>query len=319
MARIVHHGQEMSIVSAHEGIVWPLFLAGLPGDETLLVSGAAHPDHQLRRWEVATGEVLWETRDGELYHGCFGLALSLGDGKQILAAATENGVQRRDASTGSPLPDMPDLTPGTIWSVDSCAMGDGRVMLIGAGNDHLVYRWDAITGTALGAPLSGHGSSVKCVKADRVPGRGLLIASADDDGTVRLWDGDSGKSRSTFAVGGEVMDIDLFVPRAGIPVLTCADIDGVLYRWNAASGEPLGQPIETGDRVGSLTSVAVADEPRLLVSSESGVVRQWHATTGRLLDDSIHGISVAALARPDGSIILATGLVDGGIHIRTLS
>jgi WD40 repeat protein len=102
-------------------------------------------------------------------------------------------------------------------------------------------------------------------------------------------------------------------------VLTCADIDGVLYRWNAASGESLGQPIETGDRVSSLTSVAVADEPRLLVSSESGVVRQWHATSGRLLDDSIHGISVAALARPDGSIILATGLVDGDIHIRTLS
>jgi WD40 repeat protein len=319
MARIVHHEREICIVSAHEGIVWPLFLARLPGDETLLISGAAHPDYQLRRWDVTTGEVLWETRDGELYYGCFGLALSLGDGKQILAVATENGVQRWDASTGSPLPDTPDLTPGTISSVDSCAMGDGYVMLVGAGNDHLVYRWDAITGTALGAPLSGHGSSVKCVKADRVPGRGLLIASAGDDGTVRLWNGDSGENLRTFAVGGEVMDIDLFVPRAGIPVLTCADIDGVLYRWNAVSGEPLGQPIDTGDRVGSLTSVAVAGEPRLLVSSESGIVRQWHATTGRILDDSIHGISVTALACPDGSIILATGLADGDIHIRTLS
>jgi WD40 repeat protein len=317
MPQVVHHERALHIESAHNGIVWPVFLAGPPDDEVLLVSGAAHPDHHLRRWNASTGDMVWQTRDGDLYEGCFGLALARGGGRQILAAATDMGVKRWDARTGDLLPGPPELSPGTVWGVATCDLDDGRVMLVGAGNDHLVRRWDALTGTVLGEPLHGHASSVKCVTTGRVPGHGLLIAAGGDDGTVRLWRAADGNALATFTAGGEVLDVDLLVPAAGEPVLTCGDSEGVLHLWNPVSGERLGHPLETGEMIGSLTSVEVAGEPRLLASSESGVVRQWHATTGRMLQ-SLRGISVAALSRPDGTVLLATGLENGEIHIKPL-
>ncbi len=306
------------LVAAHGGIVWPPLFGRLSSGRTVLISGAANPDHLLRCWDAMSGESVWELQEGELRYGCFDLALvEAPDGRDVLAVATEVGVHRWDARSGVRMENTDQLTLGTVWGLDSVVAADGSVLLVGAGNDHLVYRWDPISGTAVGTPLAGHCSSVKCVAAGDVPGRGVLIASGSDDGTVRRWDGSTGECFSVSeAVAAETLDLDLLVSRSGVSVLTCADSDGVLRRWDAVSGEPLGKPIETDEMVGSLTSVDVGGEPRVIASSESGLVRQWHAVTGRLIEESQTGMSVAAVALPDGRALLASGTEDGDVSVR---
>lgn len=318
MTRIVHNDRGFGITSAHDGIVWPLLFGRFSSDRMVLVSGVANPENLLRCWDAMTGDMIWGLKHGELRYGCFGLALvRAGDGRDVLAAATEVGVQRWDACSGTRLEDTGDLTPGTVWGLDSCVTADGSPLLVGAGNDHLVYRWDPILGTTAGTPLVGHHSSVKCVVAGDVPGPGVLIASGSDDGTVRRWDGATGECVSVSdAIAAEILDLDLLVSQSGISVLTYGDSDGVLHRWDAVSGQPLGEPIDTGEMVGSLASTDVAGEPRVIASSESGLVRQWHAVTGRLVDESHAGMSVAAIALADGRALLASGTEDGDISIR---
>lgn len=320
MSRIAPQDSALHIASAHSGIVWPLLLGALSSDDVVLFSGAARPDVRLCCWDATTGEHLWATWDGELCHGCFGLTLVRAPGgRDILAAATEAGVQRWEARSGAPLTDVDLPRPSTIWGVDSCALGDGRSLLAGAGNDHLVHRWDAVTGAALGAPLAGHHSSVKCVAARTIPGRGALIASGSDDGTVRRWDALTGECVGVGdPVDAEILDVGLTVSRAGMCLLTAADGEGAVHRWDAVTGERLGPALQSGERVGSLATADVAGEPRIFASSESGLVRQWHAITGRLLDVAPAGMSVAAVPVSDGRTLLATGTRHGDISVRAV-
>ncbi|WP_307865519.1 WD40 repeat domain-containing protein [Streptomyces montanisoli] len=226
-------------------------------------------------------------------------------------------MQRWDLPSGMLLEATEELALGTIWGLDSYATGDGKILLVGAGNDHLLHRWDAESGTKAGAPLAGHRSSVKCVASKAVPGRGTLIASGSDDGTVRRWDAANGEFLGVSKViNADILDVDLLVSKSGVFLLTCGDSDGVLHRWDAATGQPLGAPIETGEMVGSLVSVDVVGEPMIIASSESGLVRQWHALTGHLVDESPAGMSVAAMVQADGRVLLATGTEDGEISLR---
>ncbi|MDT0487128.1 WD40 repeat domain-containing protein [Streptomyces doebereineriae] len=298
--------------------MWPLLFGRLSSDQMVLISGAAHPDNRLCCWDAMTGESVWGLQDGELRYGCFDLSvIKAHDGRDVLAVSTEVGVQRWEARSGIRLEDTSDLTLGTIWGLDSIVAADGSPILVGAGNDHMVYRWDPISGTTAGTPLAGHRSSVKCVAVGDVPARGVLIASGSDDGTVRRWDGATGECVGVSdVINAEILDMNLLVSRSGVSVLTCGDSDGVLHRWDAVTGERLGNPIETGEMVGSLTSVDVADEPRIVAPSASGLVRQWHAVTGRLIDESHTGMSVAAVVLPDGRALLASGTEDGDISIR---
>ena len=55
--------------------------------------------------------------------------------------------------------------------------------------------WDAVTGAALGEPLTGHAGAVAAVAVGRAGGRDVIV-SGGQDGTVRVWDAVTGAARS---------------------------------------------------------------------------------------------------------------------------
>ena len=106
---------------------------------------------------------------------------------------------------------------------------------------------------------------------------GTLLASADDDGTVRLWDSGTGQLvhvlHATSPQGG-VREV-AFSPNGKL--LASADGDGTVRLWNPATGQPVGVPIPADTTPDSaVLAVAFGPSSHLLTSgANDGRVRLW--------------------------------------------
>jgi hypothetical protein len=145
---------------------------------------------------------------------------------------------------------------------------------------------------------------------------GGRIASAGDDGWVRLWDKDTGRAVGSLkandhgdAVFGIALSPDgtrLAVPGTG----------NVIQLFNSTATEKIGVPLE--GHTGVVTSLAFSSDGRHLVSGGlDGTVRLWDITTGHqlpaLLDDPTDKVTSVAFS-PDGRRA-ACGTLDHGIRL----
>ena len=72
---------------------------------------------------------------------------------------------------------------------------------------------------------------------------GKLLASADADGTVRLWNSATGQPASALlpaVIGTGRRDAVAFSPDGKL--LATADGDGTVQLWNTATGRPVARP-----------------------------------------------------------------------------
>jgi WD40 repeat protein len=186
---------------------------------------------------------------------------------------------------------------------------DGRTLL-SAGDDGTVSRWDAATGREL-VRCKGHGGPVR-VLALLEKGR---VASASDDGTVRLWELPSAGGTGTAEArevgrfeleGGEVEGM-----AAAGRLLAAGTASGLVVVRDLAAGKELHH---FGQEGGAFV-VGLSPEGKLLVTSgERGGLRSWDTRTGRPLG-SLESEPVACLAfAPDGRT-LATGDFDNRITL----
>lgn len=241
---------------------------------------------------------MWQV---DLWAGGGECAVAQADGGgAILAAASEDGVERLDALTGAVLA-SPRMEVSTVWDVAPGVLPDGRSFFAGAGHHHEVHRWDAVTGEPLGEPLVGHEACVLPVAAAAEGGNGgAVIVSGDEAGVVLLWDAATG-TRIGERITGPCGSVRQIVPlglSGGSSLLVCVDRDGLLWRWDAVTGEPVGEPVRLGDedllnRPGLLLAPPAADR------SSASVWRRfsnWSAVRG----ERYRGAERWAEARPVG-------------------
>ncbi|MET9047065.1 WD40 repeat domain-containing protein [Streptomyces sp. NPDC004362] len=242
----------------------------------MVVLSSSHGGDRCYRWDPETGREMWSA---ELYaDGGPGKAVACPPGGgAVLASANEEGVERLDALTGEELssPYMEEVS--TVWDVDAGVLPGGRHFFVGAGSD--VFRWDAVSGDPLGAPLTGHRGLVMAVTA--VPGRNgtALIAAGDENGVILRWDPKTGDRIGNPITGSRariMQIISLFLP-TGSTLVFATDFDSTLWRWDASTGESVGEPMSLGSEYPIVASAVVDGGARLFTSGTDNMVREWDA------------------------------------------
>lgn len=157
--------------------------------------------------------------------------------------------------------------------------------------------------------LVGHSKRVESVTFSR---DGNLLASGSRDGTVKLWDADTGAERRTFTGHwGRLYSVDF--NRDG-RLLASGGRDGTVRIWDVDSGEEKHVLEGHTDRV---TSVVFYPTSNTVVSaSDDNTIRLWDADTGdhlRTVHAHAHRIIDLAIS-PDGKM-LASSSIDSSVRL----
>jgi WD40 repeat protein len=270
--------------------------------------GSAGADGKIRLWSIATQRPEGRPLVG---HGSqvTGLAFSR-DGTTLASASYDGTLRLWDLTT----PSRPSVTirqRGPFNAITTIAFSpDGRLLATGAYDD-AVRIWSVAARRELGAPLVGHGDSVRSVAFS--PNGGTL-ASGSYDGTVRLWSVASRQAlgsplRAPHAAGVSSV---AFSPDGR---LLASGSYGTVGVWDLAARRLVGEGTGYG---GEVNSVAFSPDGRSLASGGSDkLLRLWDVArlqrTGKPVASG-PGVGEAVAFSPQGRL-LATGGSDGTVRL----
>ncbi|WP_157984740.1 nSTAND1 domain-containing NTPase [Lentzea terrae] len=211
----------------------------------------------------------------------------------------------RAVPVGTPLtapPDSDRMTGNIALSPD------GEVLAAAARSGNTVVLWDI---TRADAPrlepvrLTGHTALLEHVQFSH---KGRLLASASDDGTVRLWDTTGPHPLSTLDADTGIVYASAFSPSDD--VLAAVTENGYVALWdvrNPREPAPLGRPIKVAPD--DARSLAISPDGRTLaVGIANGTVLMWDMGNPRApqpIGD--------ATAGPDGFVHALTFSPDGTV------
>jgi WD40 repeat protein len=260
---------------------WVNAFAFTPDGKTLISVG---DEKTVRYWDLATGKV---TRRLEVAEGVADAASVSPDGKTLAVVGRRVGnaqgaIHTWDLATGRPLQ---SFGPGGIWKIDLPFTPVSKQLASG-GEGFTASLWDVATGKEVrrfehprpAGPLRGFGPPRKLdlVLALAISPDGKTLATADNDGVIRLWELSTGKERLQIKTTAGKFGVFAICSLAYAPdgrTLASAGGDRVIRLWEAATGKERRRLEGHTDTVWSL---AFAPDGRLLASAGAdGTARLW--------------------------------------------
>ncbi|MCE9603506.1 MAG: hypothetical protein K8U03_01235 [Planctomycetia bacterium] len=292
-------GRQITIYEAHKT---PVSAVSFTTDGAAVVS--AGTDKLAQIWSATDAKPL-QTLTGHT-QPVTALASVFG-GAFVVSGSTDATVRTWNATDGKPGTTINAGAPVTSLAVS----GDGKLLVVGC-QDKLVKVFQLADGKLV-ATHTGHAQPVGSVAWNS---KNTRIASASNDGALRVWDAVTGQLLETLSPGATILptSVSFLAPDERTLVVGWSDgqaaIESLRLNWSipAAVG-----PAPTG----SLTSVAFTpDGASLLTGGTDKKVQLWNALDGKLLrpfagpTDVVTSIAISA----DGTKVFAGG-VDKAVRV----
>lgn len=202
------------------------------------------------------------------------------DGRYLASGSADKTVQVWQATDGA----LRYTFVGHTSPVTALAWNVTSSYITSAGDkDGRVWVWNALRDEQEAGHTGQRGRVLSLAWPDpydtaRTPPVNVILSGAED-GTVQVWDAESGKITTAYTGQGDIRALLSFSPDR---VLFAGD-DHIIHHWEIFSGRYSSlNPVTYKGHTGAINALAWIDENRTFASaSDDGTVRVWDATSSQ--------------------------------------
>jgi len=225
-------------VSGHAGGITALATARMDG-KTVLVSGGS--DRTLRTWDL-TGLLTSRNTPAVQAHGSL-------RGRPLLR---DDGLPSHD---------------GPVAAMAVSAWNGGHLAVSGCNTT--VQVWDLLGHQAVGAPIELLTHSVTAIAAADVKGQFIGVVGSEEDGALRVWDLEKGRSLGILRGHRQpVTAIAIVATVDGPTVAFTASSDLTVRAWSIEEGRPIGDAMPLSGIPRALSGFGHLASPGLIVGGD---------------------------------------------------